>query len=102
MNHALGSGLFLFAILVNFALIAGGLVMSITVSSYRGVRAFRERAATAAQLQSAYHHPDPVRTSALEKTFMTAAIVMVMVGLPIALAAIFHFVLPLLGTSWTP
>jgi hypothetical protein len=102
MNHAIGSGLFLFAILVNFVLIAGGLVMSITVSTYRGVRAFRERTATALQLQSAYHHPDPVRTSALEKGFMTVAIVLVMVGLPVALAAIFHFVLPLLGTSWTP
>jgi hypothetical protein len=102
MHHPLGSGLFLFAILVNFVLISGGLVMGITVSSYRGVRAFRERTATAMQMQSAYHHPDPIRTSALEKAFMSVAIVLVMVGLPIALAAIFHFVLPLLGTSWTP
>jgi hypothetical protein len=60
MHHLLGSGLFLFAILVNFVLIVGGLAMSVTVSTYRGVRAFRERTATAMQLQSAYHHPDPV------------------------------------------
>jgi hypothetical protein len=100
MNHPIGTALFLLAVITNFVLIAVGLVLGLAVSTYRGVRAFQERTAIAVRLQSAYHRPDAVRTPLLEKVFMAAAVTLVLAGLPAALAAIFHFVLPLLGTSW--
>jgi hypothetical protein len=100
MSHPIGTALFLFAVLTNLVLIAGGLAFSLVVSTYRGVRGFQERAANAASLQSAYHHVDAVRTPAFEKLFMAVAVGLVMLGLPVALAAIFHYVLPLLGSIW--
>ena len=48
----------------------------------------------------AYHKVDPVSVPLGEKVFMLVATGLVMVGLPLALAAIFHFVLPLLGKGW--
>jgi hypothetical protein len=48
----------------------------------------------------AYHKVDPVSTPLGEKIFMAAATGLVLVGLPIALAAIFHFVLPLIARAW--
>jgi hypothetical protein len=48
----------------------------------------------------AYHKVDPVSTPLGEKIFMAVATGLVMVGLPIALAAIFHFVLPLIARAW--
>jgi type II secretory pathway pseudopilin PulG len=102
MSHPIGTALFLLAVLVNFVLIAGGLVWSLALSTYRGVRSSQARNATALQLQSGYHHADAIRTPGFEKLFMAAAIALVMVGLPVALAAIFHYVLPLLGNAWAP
>jgi hypothetical protein len=48
----------------------------------------------------AYHKVDPVNTPLGEKIFMVVATGLVLVGLPLALAAIFHFVLPLIGKGW--
>jgi len=48
----------------------------------------------------AYHKVDPVTVPLGEKIFMAAATGLVLVGLPLALAAIFHFVLPLIGKGW--
>ena len=48
----------------------------------------------------AYHKVDPVSVPLTEKIFMLAATGLVLVGLPIALAAIMHFVLPLIGRAW--
>jgi hypothetical protein len=48
----------------------------------------------------AYHHVDPVSVPLGEKIFMVIATGLVFVGLPLALAAIFHFVVPLIGSSW--
>ena len=48
----------------------------------------------------AYHKVDPVSTPLGEKIFMAAATGLVLVGLPLALAAIFHFVLPLIAGAW--
>ena len=48
----------------------------------------------------AYHKVDPVNTPLGEKIFMVAATGLVLVGLPLALAAIFHFVLPLIAGAW--
>jgi hypothetical protein len=48
----------------------------------------------------AYHKVDPVSVPLGEKIFMLVATGLVMVGLPLALAAIFHFVLPLIAKGW--
>jgi hypothetical protein len=101
MNHPIGATLFLLAVLVNFVLIAGGLVVGLAVSMRRGLRAFQERTAALAQIQAAYHHPNAIRTPLFEKVFMAVVIALVLAGLPIALAAIFHFGLPFLGSGWT-
>ncbi len=49
---------------------------------------------------SAFHHPDPIVTPTGERIFMACAITIVLVGLPAALAAVFCFVVPLLGSAW--
>jgi len=48
----------------------------------------------------AYHKVDHVNVPLGEKIFMTAVTGLVLVGLPLALAAIFHFVLPLIAGAW--
>jgi hypothetical protein len=48
----------------------------------------------------AYHHVDPVTTPIGEKIFMLAATGVLLVGLPVALAAIFYFVVPAIGEAW--
>jgi hypothetical protein len=48
----------------------------------------------------AYHKVDHVSVPLGEKIFMVIATGVVLVGLPLALAAIFHFVVPLLGKAW--
>ncbi|HEY3594343.1 MAG TPA: hypothetical protein VGL13_10730, partial [Polyangiaceae bacterium] len=102
MNHPIGTALFLLAVLTNFVLITVGLAWGIGLSTYRGARAFQQRTLAASQLQAAYHHVDVVRTTGFEKLFIAAAFALVLAGLPIALAAIFHFMLPLLGSAWSP
>ena len=48
----------------------------------------------------AYHKVDPVTVPLGEKVFMMVATGLVLVGLPLALAAIFQFVLPLIAKGW--
>ncbi|HMI82861.1 MAG TPA: hypothetical protein VK550_02150 [Polyangiaceae bacterium] len=48
----------------------------------------------------AYHKVDHVAVPLGEKIFMFFAILLVLVGLPVALASIFHFVVPFIGRSW--
>jgi hypothetical protein len=48
----------------------------------------------------AYHKVDSVKTPLFEQLFMVAATGLVLVGLPIALAAVFHFVVPFIGRGW--
>jgi hypothetical protein len=48
----------------------------------------------------AYHKVDPVRVPLGESIFMLVVTGLLFVGLPIALAAIFHFVLPMIGKGW--
>jgi hypothetical protein len=50
----------------------------------------------------AFHHPDRIATSLVEQVFMTVATALVLLGLPVALGLIFHFVLPLIGDGWGP
>jgi hypothetical protein len=47
-----------------------------------------------------FHHQDKIRTPLSEWVFMFAALVAVLVGLPVLLAGLFHFVVPALGRMW--
>jgi len=47
-----------------------------------------------------FHHQDKIRTPLSEWLFMAAAILVVLIGLPILLAVLFEFVVPLLGRLW--
>jgi len=48
----------------------------------------------------AYHKVDPVSVPLGEKIFMAVATGLMLVGLPLALAAVIHFVLPLIAKGW--
>jgi hypothetical protein len=100
MNHTIGYVLFIVAVGGNLVLLSVGLVASLVISSYRGVRSIQMRALAAAQSQMSYHRVDPISTPASEWVFMLVATVVVLLGLPVALAAIFHFVVPLIGGGW--
>lgn len=97
MDHSLAAVLFSVAVVGNFVIIVVGVVWTLAVSFYRGGLAARERQRAAARSIAAFHHPDPVKTSLFEGLFMVGATALVLVGLPVVLAATFHFLLPLLG-----
>ena len=48
----------------------------------------------------AYHKVDPVNVPVGESIFMVVATGLMLVGLPLALAAVFHFVVPLIASGW--
>jgi hypothetical protein len=48
----------------------------------------------------AYHKVDPVSVPLGEGIFMVVVTGLMLVGLPLALAAIFHFVVPLIAGGW--
>ncbi len=101
--HFFGELLFVAAVIGNLALIAAGLLAAIAVSIRRAASGTHDDAAAPARgAMAAFHHPDPVRTSFIEKAFMTAATLLVLVGLPVALAFVFQLVVPLIGQSWAP
>jgi hypothetical protein len=102
MGHSVGALLFTIAVIGNFVVIAVGVVCTLAVSFYRGRIAAAERQAANARHDAAFHHPDPVNTSLYESLFMAGATALVLVGLPVVLAATFHFLLPLLGHSSGP
>jgi hypothetical protein len=47
-----------------------------------------------------FHHQDKIRTPMSEWLFMGAAFVAVVVGLPVLLAGLFEFVVPMIGRLW--
>ncbi|HMJ56063.1 MAG TPA: hypothetical protein VK540_28540 [Polyangiaceae bacterium] len=47
-----------------------------------------------------FHHQDKIRTPLGEWVFMAVAFLGVIVGLPVALALLFEYVVPLLGRLW--
>jgi hypothetical protein len=102
MDHSLGAILFCAAIIGNFAVIVVGVLVTLGVSFYRGRLAAVERSDAAARHDAAFHHLDPVRTSLFELLFMAGATGVVLLGLPVVLAATFRFLLPLLGRAWSP
>jgi len=101
MNQPLGTLLFVTAVLGNAVIIAAGLTLGLMVVAGRWILAARQRQLVAFQHDSAFHHPDRIRTPLGEWLFMGGAFVAVLVGLPVALALVFQFVLPLLGRAWT-
>jgi hypothetical protein len=97
----LGTLLFVTAVVGNAVVIAAGLMSALVVVVRRAVGAARRRQILALEHDSAFHHPDRIRTPLGEWVFMAGACAAVLVGLPVALAVIFQVVLPLLGRAWT-
>jgi len=97
MDHSIAAILFSTAVIANLVLISVGVVASLFVFFSRERLAAAERNEAARQHDASFHHPDPVNTSLIEKVFMLGATALVLVGLPVVLAATFHYLLPLLG-----
>jgi hypothetical protein len=102
MDHSIATVLFTLAVLGNLSVIAVGVVATLAISFYRGRLAAAERRESAARHDAAFHHPDPVSTPLLESMFMAGATGLVLVGLPVVLAATFRYLLPLIGQTWSP
>jgi len=101
MNHAVASFLFAAAVVGIATTIAGGFIFGLFVTARRGVLASRERWRLATEHDSAFHHPDKIRTPLGEWLFMAVAGTVVLLGLPVALATIFEFIIPMLGRAWS-
>jgi hypothetical protein len=101
MNQPIGTFLFVAAILGNAVIIVAGLTLGLLVVLRRGMRSSMRRRQLALQHDSAFHHPDRIRTPLGEWLFMGGACAAVLVGLPVVLAALFQYLLPLLGRAWT-
>ena len=97
----MGKFLFVAAILGNAALIVAGLAFGLVVIVRRGALEGRRRQLSALQHDSAFHHPDRIATPLNEWLFMAAAAAAVLIGLPVVLAALFQFLLPMLGRAWS-
>ena len=48
-----------------------------------------------------FHHQDKINTPLSEWLFMAGAVLVVLIGLPVLLAVLFEFVVPLLGRLWS-
>jgi hypothetical protein len=102
MDHSLATILFTVAVVGNFVGIIVGVVCALAMSVYRWGVAAIERQEAARRSVAAFHHPDPVKTSLFEGIFMLGATAVVLIGLPVVLAATFHFLLPMLGHASSP
>ncbi len=60
------------------------------------------RARQAEHPDRVFHHPDPIHTPLLDWAFMAFAVLAILVGLPVAIGATFHYVVPALGKLFTP
>ena len=90
------------AVVGNAVAISAGLTTYLFILARRSVLATRQRWLLAVEHDSAFHHPDKIRTTLGEWLFLTVAFAAVLIGLPVALAALFQFVLPFLGRAWAP
>jgi hypothetical protein len=102
MDHTVAALLFSIAVIGNLVVIVVGVVCTLAISFYRGRIAGIERREAALRHDAAFHHPDRINTPLFEQLFMTAATALVLVGLPVVLAATFHYLLPLLGHASSP
>jgi hypothetical protein len=96
----MGTVLFVVAVVGNAAVLVAGLLVGLFVSTRRSLLAHKERRLLAIEHDSAFHHPDQIRTSVGEWLFMAGALVVVLIGLPTVLGALFQFVLPAIGRAW--
>jgi hypothetical protein len=97
-----GTLLFVLAVVGNAVALALGLAIGFVTIARRALLAGRERRLLAVEHDSAFHHPDHIRTAASEWLFMAVAFVAVLIGLPVVLSALFQFVVPALGRAWGP
>lgn len=96
----MGTLLFVVAVVGNASVLVAGLLVGLFVSARRSLLAQRERRLLALEHDSAFHHPDHVRTPLGEWLFMAGALVVVLIGLPTVLGVLFQFVLPAIGRAW--
>ena len=96
----MGTLLFVTAVVGNAVVLLGGLLLGLFVITRRALLARNEQRLLAIEHDSAFHHPDRIRTSIGEWFFMAGALVVVLIGLPVVLGALFQFVLPALGRGW--
>jgi hypothetical protein len=99
-GHAFGQVMFIVAVGPNLVLLAYGVVRGTIWLLGAALGSMATPALRHAHPDDAFHHPDPIATPAIEQIFMLGAFGLVLVGLPVALGAIFHFVLPLIGAGW--
>jgi hypothetical protein len=99
-DHTFGQVMFILAVGPNVVLLAYGVARAAIWLFGAGLGMMTTPALRHAHPDDAFHHPDPIATPAFHQIFMLGAIGLVIVGLPVALGAIFHFVLPLMGEGW--
>ncbi len=99
-DHAFGQIMFIVAVGPNVVLLAYGVVRGAIWLGGAALGSMATPALRHAHPDDAFHHPDPIATPAFEQIFMLGALGLVLFGLPVALGAIFHFVLPLMGSGW--
>jgi hypothetical protein len=102
MNQPIGTFLFVAAILGNAVVIVVGLALGLVTLVRRAWLAGGRRQLAALEHDAAFHHPDRIRTPLGEWLFMAGAAAVVLVGLPVVLAALFQFLVPMLGRAWAP
>lgn len=98
MGQELGQILFAIPVVGLIVLVAAGTLFGAVTLVLRGLAG--EEAVVPDHPERLYHHPDPIQTPVYETLFMLFAMGLLAVGLPAALAAIFYFVVPLVGQAW--
>ena len=101
MGELIGQGLFVVAVVGLIALVGGGALFG-AVTLIFAAMAPAQDVKPPNHPDRLFHHPDHVQTPVYESLFMVIVVGLLAVGLPAALAAIFHFVVPLVGQSWVP
>jgi hypothetical protein len=99
-DHAFGQIMFIAAVGPNLVLLAYGVVRGAIWLGGAALSTMATPAQRHAHPDDAFHHPDPISTPAFEQIFMLGAFGLVIIGLPVALGTIFHFLLPLMGEVW--
>jgi hypothetical protein len=96
----MGTFLFVAAVVGNAVVVIAGLLVGLIVLTRRSLSMRNDRRLLAIEHDRAFHHPDRIRTSTGEWFFTAGAFVVVLVGVPVVLGALFQFVLPAIGRGW--
>lgn len=99
MGQELGEILFAIPVVGLIVLVAAGTLFGAITLVLRGLVESQE-VPVSNHPDRLFHHPDPIQTPVYETLFMVLATGLLAVGLPAAIAAIFYFVVPLVGESW--